>query len=156
MKRQLKVASLLIGGLMFGSAPAMAAPDLSGTWQVTFYSEPNHSGGATQCIVFTPTGKILSEPKSGTWQSPSFSGWKGEWIQEGDYVRWYGFTTGNLASDAHTGLMVSSTSMRGEFETFVAPGKTSNSGAWSATKVSQCSTSQSQVNSTPSGDPTGK
>lgn len=151
MKRQWKAVGLMIGGIIFGSAPAMAAPDLNGTWKLTFYSEPNHTTGATQCLVFTKTGTVAGESNSGTWTSPSFSGWKGQWIQEGDHVRFFGFS-GTVATSAHSALMASSTSMSGEFDHFRSPGTVSSSGAWSATKVNSCSQSTStQTNRT--GDP---
>jgi hypothetical protein len=155
MMRQLKAGLLVIGGLLLSAVPAMALPDLSGSWKFTFYLEPNHTTGATQCLVFTPTGRILSEAKSGTWTSPTFSGWKGQWIQEGDRVRIVGFTSGGLATSENNGLLISANSMSGEFDHFFSSTGYSSSGAWYATKVSSC-TGQSATMASPTGDPSGK
>lgn len=155
MIRQLQAGLLVLGGLIVSAIPAMAAPDLNGSWRFSFFLEPNHSTGATQCLVFTKTGGVAGEPNSGTWTSPTFSGWKGQWIQEGDRVRIFGFTSSGLATSEHGGLLVSANSMAGEFDHFNSPGKVSSSGAWTASKVSSCSSSSAATSSV-TGDPSGK
>jgi hypothetical protein len=153
MSLRWKAGFLLVGAMLFGAAPVMAAPDVVGSWKVSFFAEPNHSGGSTHCMTFKKTGGILGEPNSGTWQAVTSPGWKGEWIQEGDYVRWYGIQASGISSHAHSGLLVSSTIMTGEFDTFTSAAKTSNSGTWSATKVNQC-TSSSSANAATGSDVT--
>jgi hypothetical protein len=136
---------LMVGAVLAVSAGAVwAAPDLvpgpigsTAQWRVQFFVEPNHSVGATQCIVFTRTGAVLGESKSGTWTSPTFAGWMGQWIQEGDHVRWYGSTSARLGT-AEFGALISALSCTGEFAHFSTPsGNTSSAGSWSMTKT-QC------------------
>ena len=48
------------------SKAAAAEPELAGNWNITFYLEPGHFLGATQCVVFTRTGNVVGEPNSGS------------------------------------------------------------------------------------------
>lgn len=151
MKLGWKTGLLLLGGIVFGAAPAIAVPDFTGSWRFTFYSGPNRTTAATQCVVFKATGNIAGQPKSGTWTSSTFSSWKGQWIQEGPVIHWYG-TTGSSLATADQGEIVSPTSAAGSGESILVPsGTTSTFASWTATKVSNCST-PSAVQSN-SGDP---
>jgi hypothetical protein len=129
---------LVVGAVLAVSAGAVwAAPDLvpgpigsTAQWSVQFFLEPNHAVGSTQCIVFRKTGGIVGEPNSGTWFSPSFAGWHGQWTQEGDHVRWHGSTSTRLGT-AEFGALSSATFCTGDFAHVTTPaGGTSSSGSW--------------------------
>jgi hypothetical protein len=129
---------LVVGAVLAVSAGAVwAAPDLvpgpigsTAQWSVQFFLEPNHAAGSTQCIVFRKTGGIVGEPNSGTWFSPSFAGWHGQWTQEGDHVRWHGSTATRLGT-AEFGALSSATFCTGDFAHVTTPaGGTSSSGSW--------------------------
>ena len=149
---------LVVGAVLAVSAGAVwAAPDLvpgpigsTAQWSVQFFQEPNHAAGSTQCIVFRKTGTVLGEPKSGTWFSPSFAGWQGQWIQEGDHVRWYGSTSTRLGT-AEFGALTSATFCTGEFAHFFTPsGGTSTAGSWLMIRRNCANDS---VTATGAGDP---
>ena len=160
----MKMKTLL--GLMVGAVLAVSAgtvwalPDLvpgangsRAEWSVQFYLEPNHTVGSTQCIVFTKTGTVLGEPKSGTWFSPSFAGWQGQWIQEGDHVRWYGSTSTRLGT-AEFGALTNATFCTGEFAHFFTPsGGTSTAGSWLMIKRNCANDSVTAPGMTGAGDP---
>lgn len=123
---------------LFTSSAAVQRPSAEGSWRIIFHLEPNHSRGATQCVEFTTTGEVVGEPLSGTWVSTTFAGWRGQWIQEGDHVRWYGFTSGGLAT-SEFGHLPSNNAMSGEFTHFLPPdGVTSTAGGWRARRVQDC------------------
>lgn len=72
---------------MFSSLPAMAQvpapnPSIVGSWRVTFYLEPNHTVGGTQCVTFVQNPIQVGEPASGRGFSTTFPGWQGKWIQD--------------------------------------------------------------------------
>jgi hypothetical protein len=143
--------------LTAAAAAVLATPafsqGLGGNWRITFYLEPGHSLGSTQCLSFTRTGTIVGEPQSGTWFSPTFAGWRGQWIKEGDHFRFYGFT-GTLAT-AEFGAMVSNDLFSGEFAHFFSPnGTTSSAGSYQAARVGACS-SASVAPGAANGDPSG-
>jgi hypothetical protein len=101
--------------------------------------------------VFKATGNVAGEPKSGTWTSPTFPTWKGQWIQEGSVIYWYG-TTGSSLATADQGEIVSSASAAGSGESILVPsGGTSSFASWTATKVSSCPSSAAVQSS--GGDP---
>jgi hypothetical protein len=111
-----------------------------GVWKVTFYLEPNRATGATQCIVFSAAnGAVNGVATSGHWQSPTFSGWQGRWIQLGDHVRWFG-VTGSLVTSA-SGFVGSQSRFGGEaFNHFFSSNANSSSaGSWTAVRVPNCS-----------------
>ena len=134
------------GVLLLASSAPSFAQNLAGTvsgsvghWRITFSLDPNSSAGGTQCITFTRVnGSSAGEPNSGTWLSPTFAGWRGRWIQEGDHFRFYGFTSSGLGT-AEWGALVNNNSFAGEFAHFVPPnGTTSSSGSFQATRVASC------------------
>ena len=152
---------LMLGAVLAVTAGAVwAAPDLvpgpngsTAQWQVQYFLEPSHSVGGIQCIEFTKTGAVLGESKSGTWTSPSFAGWVGEWIQEGDHVRWYGSTSSSLGT-AEFGALISASLCTGEFAHFSTPsGTTSSAGSWSMTKTNCAAGPFSATGLTGVGDP---
>src|SRR5690349_3521275 len=97
MKKRLGVAASLLAGFLalsfhashaFGQPGQLAAavnvsdsailpfpiilpsePSIIGSYQVSFYSEPNHNLTATQCIVFSKGPSIVGESNSGSWFS---------------------------------------------------------------------------------------
>jgi hypothetical protein len=152
---------LMVGAVLAVSAEAVwAAPDLvpgaigsTAQWSVQFFLEPNHAPSSTQCIVFRKTGGILGEPNSGTWFSPSFAGWVGRWIQEGDHVRWFGSTSGRLGT-AEFGALISAGSCTGEFAHFTTPsGGASSAGSWSMIRRACASDSITAPGISGVGDP---
>jgi hypothetical protein len=152
---------LMVGAVLAVSAGAVwAAPDLvpgpigsTAQWRVQFYLEPNHAAGSTQCIVFRKTGGVVGEPNSGSWFSPTFAGWQGQWIQEGDHVRWYGSTSTRLGT-AEFGGLISAGLCTGEFAHFFTPsGGTSSAGSWFLVRTNCAADSLSAPGMTGVGDP---
>jgi hypothetical protein len=163
-EKTMKMKTLL--GLVVGAVFAVSAgtvwalPDLvpgpngsTAQWSVQFFLEPNHTTGSTQCIVFRKTGGVLGEPKSGTWFSPSFAGWQGQWIQEGDNVRWYGSTSTRVGT-AEFGALTNGTFCSGEFAHFLTPsGATSSAGSWLMIRRNCANDSVTAPGITGAGDP---
>jgi len=116
-------------------------PSIEGSWRITFYIEPFHSLGSTQCVVFTVTGGEVGEPLSGTWTSPTVPGWVGRWFQEGEHVQWYGFTSGAALATSEYGDLANNSLSQGKFNHFLPPdGRTSSGGAWRGSRVNTCTT----------------
>jgi hypothetical protein len=161
IKKEYKMKGLTYGFVFAASvfcaplAQADVAPSIVGSWKVTFYLENTRATGAIQCIVMSSVpGKVAGVPTSGTWTSPTFPGWRGEWIQLGDHVRWFG-TTSSLAT-TESGNASNRSHMEGV--SFNHYNKTSNAtstaGSWHAVRVSSCSTFD--VNATDGDDPSKK
>jgi hypothetical protein len=157
MKRK-TLLGLMVGAVLAVSAGAVwAAPDLvpgpvgsTAQWSVQFFLEPNHAPAATQCIVFRKTGGVLGEPNSGSWFSPSFAGWQGQWIQEGDHVRWFGSTATRLGT-AEFGALISAAICTGDHAHMLTPsGGASSAGSWIMTRRNCANDS---VTTTGAGDP---
>jgi hypothetical protein len=131
-----------------GVVPVWAAePTFVGDWSVTFAVEPGKAPGATQCIVVNLVpGTVASLPVSGTWSSPTFSGWQGQWVELGDHIRWFGVTKGGLSTE-ESGNVINSTLTGGvSFNHFFSSnGKTSSAGSWIASKVTGCRTGTAQL-----------
>jgi hypothetical protein len=121
---------------LFVSSAMAAEPNLAGSWNVTFYLEPNHTTPNTQCVVFIKDGSQVGESNSGTWTSPSVSGWSGEWFQEGEQIQWYGFTSSGLAT-SETGSLQTNSKGSAVFNHFIS-GTTSSAGATVMSRVSSC------------------
>lgn len=98
IRHKIFAAAGLLVGIVALAGNAFAFPQLTGNFNVTFYLEPSLATGATQCVVFTSTGGVLGESSSGTWTSPTFSGWQGQWVQRGDDFKWFGISNGSLAT----------------------------------------------------------
>lgn len=139
MKR-LAIYGLAMGVIIPPIAQAVA-PSVAGNWNVTFFLEPTRSTGATQCIEFKLVpGTVAGVATSGTWSSPTFAGWSGQWIQLGDHVRWFGVTSalattesGDIENNAHFGGV--------SFNHFQKTNAiTSSAGSWHAVRVAACST----------------
>jgi hypothetical protein len=124
------------------AAPAQAFPSLAGSWSFTAYLDPSRSVGASQCIVFTETGSIAGIHTSGTWYSPTFAGWSGNWTQLEDHINWYGFTDTGVAT-SYTGSLINSHHFGGfNFDSsYVSSGTvlTSSHGSFTMTRVPSCS-----------------
>jgi hypothetical protein len=88
------VAVAFIGAV---AAPASAFIGLAASWMVTYYIDPTGSMGATQCINFNKTTESHGVI-TGTWNSPTFSGWSGQWVQKGEHYAWHGFYTSTSAT----------------------------------------------------------
>jgi hypothetical protein len=139
-----RLAYLTAGLSMFSNAAISQAPReprVGGSWSITFYLEPEHTQGGTQCVVFKTTRVEPSggEERSGTWTSPSFPGWHGEWQQDGDHVQWFGFTRAAALATSEFGHLPSNRIISGEFNHYLPPdGTTSSAGGWVASRVKQC------------------
>lgn len=140
MKKNI-LKSLLYGCLIIISLTHFSAvfASVAGSWKVTFFLEPTRYTGSTQCVTFTLVpGTVNGISTSGTWTSPSFPGWSGQWIQHGDYIRWFGVVNGVATSEA--GFMPNNNNFGGisynHFST--ADGTTITSGSWIAVRVNKC------------------
>ncbi len=148
-------------GLMVLAASAISmplaqagSPSIVGSWNVTFILEPARSTGATECVVFKLVpGTVAGVPSSGTWTSPTFPGWSGQWIQLGDHVRWFG-VTGSLVT-TESGNIENNRIFGGvSFNHFIFPSAvTSTAGSWNAVRVSACAGTNANVGSDPAGNP---
>jgi len=131
-----------------GSLSAWAAdPNFVGDWNVTFYLEPNRAVGATQCIIVTSVpGTVAGVPTSGTWSSPTFAGWHGQWVELGDHVRWFGVTGGALSTEESGNVIQGLLTGGVSFNHFSsASGSTSSAGSWVAEKVTACRPGTAQL-----------
>lgn len=150
------ISSLLVARFAHAEVQAPAvSPSVVGNWKVTFYLEPLRSIGATQCIVMTLVpGTVAGSPTSGTWRSPTFPGWSGQWIQQGDLVRWFGITGGLATSEVGSVLnrnILGGTSFN-HFSTS-SGAATSSAGTWSAVRTISCNGATPEVNGV---DPSSK
>ena len=149
-RRTMTAGIVLAVCLLFVSSAMAAGPEFAGTWTVTFYPLPNlQTASATQCVVFTKDGSQLSVANSGTWTSPSFSGWSGGWYQIGNDFQWYGFFGSGTGNITISGSMAIHTIATGVFADN-SPGVTNNLGSVVMKKVSACPA----VRTSGSGDPT--
>ena len=109
--KKLALSGLIALSALSASLVHAASPTVVGSFNITFYLETGRSTGATQCINFVSApGTVAGVPTSGTWSSPTFPGWHGEWIQLGDHVRFFGLTdslatteSGNMISKGNFG-----------------------------------------------------
>ena len=118
-----------------------ASPSVVGNWNVTFFLEPTRGVGATQCIVFKLVpGTVAGVPTSGTWTSPTFPGWNGQWVQLGDKVRFFGVTSALATTEV--GDVESRTNFGGgSFNHFLkTTSVTSSAGSFVAVRVAACRT----------------
>jgi hypothetical protein len=135
--------------LCIGGVPAWAAePNYVGSWNVTFAVEPGKAAGATQCIVVTLVpGTVAGLPVSGTWSSPTFAGWHGQWVELGDHVRWFGVTSGGLSTEESGNVINNALTGGVSFNHFFSStGTTSSAGSWIAVKAA-CRTGTAQLRS---------
>ena len=86
-------ASLLCAAL---AAPASATVTLNATWVVTYYLDPTGAEAGTECINFFGP-KTQNGVTTGSWNSPTFPGWTGQWVQRGQHYAWHGFYKKNGA-----------------------------------------------------------
>jgi len=140
MKKLVALYGIVLAASAISAPLAQAgSPSVIGSWNVTFFLEPNRATGATQCIVFSLVpGTVAGVPTSGTWTSPTFPGWRGQWIQLGDHVRWFGVTSTLATSES--GNMENSRIFGGvSFNHFLKTNAaTSSAGSWNAVRVAAC------------------
>jgi len=147
MKCKWKAGFLLMGGLVFSSAPAMALTPLTtgGNWQLVFFRDAGTAADrvfSTQhCSTFTTTGLVSSEPTSGTWKSTGpFLGnvsvnLQGQWIQQGDHVTLFGYSVqATPIAVTMDGFFVAGNAgfMTGRYQNFGALGAAKETGAFYA------------------------
>jgi hypothetical protein len=135
MNKSWKVGALLIGGLAFGAAPAMAAfPTYSGPWVVNFWQDDNRASVGTVCLNFTNSGSPpFGSSIGGTFNSPNVAGWNGSWVQQGDRIRWWG-SLGSTATSSE-GTLINPNLATGHYSHYqVPPGGVGgvSIGTWSA------------------------
>ncbi|HBI21394.1 MAG TPA: hypothetical protein DDY37_02220 [Legionella sp.] len=139
--KKLGICGLFLAASVVGAPLAQAtSPGVAGSWKVTFFVEPGRTTGSTQCIVFSKVpGTVAGESDSGTWTSPTFPGWSGQWVKQGDLVRWFGVTDA-LATE-ESGIMENSKIFGGvSFNHFLkTDATTSSAGSWNAVRVTSCS-----------------
>ncbi len=80
------------------SATAMLATPATagfkpGRYTETLFSGPDHHALDPTCINFTKAGGIAGFKSSGTWSAGSTIG--GNWVADGNDLRWYGIRTGS-------------------------------------------------------------
>jgi hypothetical protein len=93
MKSTLAKAALLASAaltLVAIAAPASAAGFRPGKYTVTFFSGPSHTDTGSQCLQFKHTGAVVGFANSGTWTSPTFAGWGGNYVTDTGFLRVYG------------------------------------------------------------------
>lgn len=137
--KKLLICGLLLSSAISASVVQAGSPSVAGSWRVTFFLEPARSTGATQCVVFTlAPGTVAGVPTSGTWTSPTFPGWSGQWIQLGDHVRWFGVTSALATTES--GNMENNSIFGGvSFNHFAKTNAaTSSAGSWVAVRVPSC------------------
>jgi hypothetical protein len=123
MKRLIVAVAVFI---ILAAGSALAATPV-GQWNLRGFDGPDHVPGPLQGICFVVDG---------TWYSTTFTGWNGQWTQNGDSIRFYG-TTGVL-STAELGQFISNTRISGGFVHFkTSPKVVENSiGNFFATRTS--------------------
>jgi hypothetical protein len=83
--------AVLAAAIIAAASPALAT--INGDYTVTYLSGPSHTATATQCLQFTPAKKsdyIIGFPHSGTWTATTFSGYGGNFVEDGSDLRFYG------------------------------------------------------------------
>ena len=153
--KKLAIYGLVLAATAIGTPLAQAAsPSIAGNWNVTFFLEPGRTTGSTQCIVFKlVAGTVAGESNSGTWTSPTFPGWSGQWVKQGDHVRWFGVTD-SLATE-ESGNVENNKIFGGvSFNHFAkSNAATSSAGSWNAVRVSSCPGTESARYDAASADP---
>jgi len=136
------IPSLLIAAAALFCTPAQAAHTLNATWLVTYYLDPMGAPGGTECVVFghnhSSNGVV-----TGTWTSPTFPSWKGQWVERGQHYAWHGFYTKSGSTVATYDV--------GDFITATATAETSfgtfTDGAGGPTTLTTGTATMVQVNS---------
>ena len=130
--------------LILAAGTALAASP-AGQWNYKGYIWPDLKPGPEQGICFVADG---------TWYSTTFKGWGGQWIQDGDMLRFYGST--GIVSTAEFSQFISNARIAGEFAHFypTPPVTTSSIGNFFMNKTSStCDVAASSGYSAPEGDP---
>ncbi|HLY06333.1 MAG TPA: hypothetical protein VKR31_11355 [Rhizomicrobium sp.] len=90
--RHAAFASAALGAAaLISAAPASAG--FSGEYTIVVFSGPTHEKTASYCLTFTNTGNIQDFPDSGTWQAQGDPYWGGNFVVDGNVLRWYGTTS---------------------------------------------------------------
>ncbi|MDM9381671.1 hypothetical protein QUB80_13260 [Chlorogloeopsis sp. ULAP01] len=103
-----KIEALLIGGLVFSAAPAMAQlPTFSGPWVVKLWGDSTRAQvGIDYCLAFTKVaGGVAGSPDGGTFTSRNIANWNGQWVQQGDRIRWWGAIAKTVATNSEGTLI---------------------------------------------------
>lgn len=82
-------AALLAAPLLL-SLTSVSEAAFHGQYTLTFFDNAAHSQAASQCIKFVHTGTVQDFPNSGTWSSPTYSDWGGNFLIDHGNLRFYG------------------------------------------------------------------
>ena len=86
------VSAVLVALPLLSAVPAWA--NFSGEYTLVFLSGPQHYKSASYCMVFINTGSIYGFPNSDTWQERDSADWGGNFVVDGNTLRWYGTIAG--------------------------------------------------------------
>ncbi|MFQ4140900.1 hypothetical protein [Chlorogloeopsis sp. ULAP02] len=138
MNKAGKIGALLIGGLVFSAAPAMAAfPTFSDRWLVTYWQDDTRNQTLQACLNFTNNGGSFGATIGGTFNSPTFANWTGSWVQQGDRVRWWGIYSPTNTATSYEGTLINSNLATGyylHYPTAAGVAGGTSIGTWSAQK----------------------
>lgn len=133
-----------------GSVPAWAAdPTFVGDWNVTFFWSPTARLAQPNALSSHPCQVRLPACRPrGTWSSPTFAGWHGQWIELGDHVRFFGVTGGGLSTEESGNVIEAALTGGVSFNHFFSSsGATSSAGSWVAERVTACRSGTAQLRS---------
>jgi hypothetical protein len=153
MRTSLWAAAALVVGVVMpvvaATQAAAAQPVLSGNWQLVLCLNPDklcNVTGAGLCAQFTRVPGLVGQlPNSGTWKMSGAGSLVGRWLQNGDFVHFYGPYGGSNNFISFTG-MLSGASRLGGISFVDGPVATANmiTGTWFATKTASCAPSASR------------
>ena len=103
---------------LLSAAPAGA--NFSGSYTAKFYLGPSHTYSNSECITFTNDGSILGFPDSGTWSSSTYvNGWGGNFVVDGNDLRWYGTYDNNSGTTSAHGKLKNGIPGKGGLDDFI-------------------------------------
>ncbi|MBV9647880.1 MAG: hypothetical protein JO043_10490 [Candidatus Eremiobacteraeota bacterium] len=138
----LAALALLLPAFFALQSVSDAANSLAASWMVTYYLDPYGTAGGTQCVNFKKTAET-NGVITGTWRSPTFPSWNGQWVQKGQHYSWYGTWRQSGANGASFDVgdfitaNVTAESSSGSFTTGAKP-VTQTTGTATMTQVASC------------------
>ncbi len=120
MRRSLFFSAVAAAPLLLSAVPASAGK-FHGQYMLTYFGGPTHVETAQQCLDFTNTGNVLGFADSGTWDSPTFSGWGGNFVMDHGTLRFYGtFNSGASVTNHYATKDKGMKTMSGGFDDWAA------------------------------------
>jgi hypothetical protein len=133
----------LASAILFAS-PALAL--FGGNYTLTYYDGRHHKQGGSVCLSFTQTSNVFFFRDSGTWNSPDFDGWGGNFIVDGKYLRFYGTYPDSTGGYGVTNFYYRLDTGRGGFDQWTfSPAPIQALGDGLITLVSGCTRGRSQI-----------